>query len=377
MQRCCGINAQSIEVTNLYSFWGLRYPSAMRALGVRRSLTLFWLGVGGFSAVGLGALACGRARGPESPTAAGTSVGAQPAASGNPFAGIKVYRAPYSNAENAQKRIEKDNPAEAALIAKIAAQPQANWYGGWSADIKTVVHNYANAAERAGELAFMVAYNVPNRDCGQYSAGGARDSGAYLEWITAFAAGIAERRAVVVLEPDAVPLLKQCLSVEDQGKRLELIRQAVGVLEAQPGVSVYIDAGNSNWIPAPELAERLKLAGIDQARGFALNTSNYRADDELIKYGKDLIRALGIETHFIIDSSRNGNGPAPPAEEDWCNPVGRALGRPPTADTGESALDAFQWIKRPGESDGECKAGPPAGQWFQERAVELARNAKW
>jgi endoglucanase len=289
-----------------------------------------------------------------------------------------MYRAPYSNAENAQKQIEKDNPAEAALVGKIAAQPQASWFGNWSGDIRITVGNYVNAAEKAGQVAVLVAYNVPNRDCGQYSAGGAADSDAYGTWIRGFAEGIGDRRAVVVLEPDAIPLLKQCLSEADQAKRLELIRAAVEVLEARPNVDVYIDAGHSNWVPAPEMAERLKLAGIEKARGFALNVSNYEPDDKLIPYGKALIAALGIDSHFIIDSSRNGNGPAPSSDnEHWCNPEGRALGRPPSGDTGVPEFDAFVWIKRPGESDGECKNGPPAGQWFQARAVEMARNAKW
>lgn len=363
----------SSPATNLYSLGGLRYPSAMRAKrGLRTALILLSLSAGSLS------IACGRSQGVASPNANASPKEARSSGvAGNPFSGIEIYRAPYSNAENAQRRAEKESPAEAALLAKIASQPQASWYGSWSADIKTVVSNYVNAAERAGQLALLVAYNVPNRDCGQYSAGGARDSGAYLEWVQAFAAGIGERRAVVVLEPDAVPLLEQCLSKADQGDRLELIARAVATLSAWPGVSVYIDAGHSAWIPAPVMAERLKRAGIEQARGFALNTSNYQKDEDLIKYGKDLIGALGIDTHFIIDSSRNGNGPAPPGDEDWCNPEGRALGRAPTAQTSEPALDAFAWIKRPGESDGECKGGPAAGQWFQQRAVEMARNAKW
>jgi endoglucanase len=319
------------------------------------------------------------------PGAGGNSPGSSPSdsspsdssSSDNPFSGIAVYRAPYSNAENAQKQSEKQSPAEAALIAKIAAHPQASWYGSWSADITTVVQSYVNASERAGQLPLLVAYNVPNRDCGQYSAGGASDSAAYLAWIQAFAAGIGDRRAVVVLEPDALPLLKQCLSEPDQAKRLELIKNAVEVLEARPGVAVYIDAGHSNWAPAAEMAERLKGAGIDKARGFALNVSNFQPDADLIAYGKAVIAALGVPSHFIIDSSRNGNGPAPTSDESWCNPEGRALGRAPTAETGEPSLDAFMWIKRPGESDGECKGGPAAGQWFQARAVEMARNAKW
>jgi endoglucanase len=326
-------------------------------------------GAGVTLAAGMG---CGRsAAGPRDPSAATAP------ANGNPFAAAELYHAPYSYAENAERQLQGSDPAQAALIGKIARTPQANWYGGWSGDIKTVVSNYVNAAERAGQLPVLVAYNVPNRDCGQYSAGGASDANAYLQWIAGFAEGIGERTAVVVLEPDALPLLAQCLSPEDQVKRLELIRSAVQVLRRKPGVSVYIDAGHSQWVPVPEMADRLKKAGITEARGFALNTSNYIADAELIAYGKEIVAALGTDTHFVIDSSRNGNGPAPEGEESWCNPEGRALGRPPTAETGEPALDAYLWIKRPGESDGECKGGPPAGQWFQARAVEMARNAAW
>jgi endoglucanase len=323
-------------------------------------------------ALGPLSMACGHGAAAPAPNTPGSE-----APSANPFVGIPIYRAPDSNAENAQRQTERTSPAEAALVGKIAAQPQASWYGSWNADITTVVKNYVNAAERAGALALLVAYNVPNRDCGSYSAGGARDDGAYAAWIEGFAAGIGDRRAVVVLEPDAIPLLEQCLSEPDQRKRLELIRQAVELLTARPGVAVYIDAGHSNWVPAAEMAERLKQAGIDKARGFALNTSNFEADEALIAYGKAVVQALGSDSHFIIDSSRNGNGPTPTSSESWCNPEGRALGRPPSADTGEPALDAFVWIKRPGESDGECKSGPPAGQWFQARAVEMARNAKW
>jgi endoglucanase len=150
-------------------------------------------------------------------------------------------------------------------------------------------------------------------------------------------------------------------------------------LEALPGVSVYLDAGHSRWVPAPEMARRLKAAGVEKARGFALNTSNYIADEELISYGEEIVSLIG-ETHYIIDSSRNGNGPAPEdpsTEKAWCNPPGRALGRKPTIETGYPRLDAFVWVKNPGESDGECQGGPPAGQWFHERALEMARNAKW
>ena len=99
-------------------------------------------------------------------------------------------------------------------------------------------------------------------------------------------------------------------------------------------------------------------------------------------------------THFVIDTSRNGQGPwtatAPyPDTQDWCNPPNRGLGLRPTLDTGVPLVDAYLWIKIPGESDGTCTRGgpagsvdpewgvvdPAAGQWFPEQALQLARLA--
>ncbi len=307
------------------------------------------------------------------PDEAGVPAGA--GAAQNPFAGVQTYHAPYSNADQARRRLENAGSPDAAAVAKIADQPQARWFGSWSPDIKTVVMNFVNAADREGQLALMVADDIPNRDCGQYSKGGAGDPETYKKWIRDYAEGIGDRRAAVVLEPDALPQLTECLSPPDQQKRLELLRDAVTVLSALPRTAVYIDAGHSSWVPATDMAERLKRAGISGARGFSLNVSNYMADLELIDYGKQLIVALGAPTHFIIDTSRNGNGPTP--DKAWCNPAGRALGRAPTAETGEPALDAFVWVKNPGESDGECEGGPAAGQWFEERAIEMSKNARW
>lgn len=294
---------------------------------------------------------------------------------GNPFVGVEFLVPPYTNADQARRRAERSDPAEAALLAKIADTPQARWFGGWSGDVETVAANYVNAAHNKGKAALLVAYNVPNRDCGQYSAGGAANPDEYRTWIRGLARGIGSaRRAVVILEPDALAHLTECLSEADQAQRVELIAEAVDVLEALPGVSVYLDAGHSRWVGAEQMAERLKRAGIKRARGFSLNVSNYQADEELLPYGKRIVE-LVEGTHFVIDSSRNGNGPTSDAQ--WCNPGGRALGRYPTTDTGEASLDAFVWVKNPGESDGECTGGPPAGQWFHDRAIELARNAKW
>ena len=60
---------------------------------------------------------------------------------------------------------------------------------------------------------------------------------------------------------------------------------------------------------------------------------------------------------FVIDISRNGEGPppgSPTGTNSWCNPQQQSLGSPPTTATSRLGLAALLWIKDPGESDGRC-----------------------
>ncbi len=263
-------------------------------------------------------------------------------------------------------------------MEKIAQQPAAFWMGNWTPRIEAEVRALVEQHDRSDALPVMVLYNLPFRDCGQHSAGGSRTAARYRAWIDAFARGLDDYRAVLVLEPDALPMLTKCLDEQRQKERLSLVRYAVQTLKAQPGAAVYIDAGHSAWATVDDMEPRLKAAGIADADGFSLNVSNYQATPDLLVYGKALSAAVGGK-RFIIDTSRNGNG-APKDftgddERAWCNPQGRALGAAPTTNTGEALCDAFYWLKPPGESDGRCNGGPPAGAWFAERALELAKNA--
>lgn len=256
--------------------------------------------------------------------------------------------------------------------AAIATQPIASWFGGWNADIKTDVNAVVSAASSQGKLAALIAYNIPKRDCGSYSAGGAANSQAYREWIRLFAAGVGQREAIVIIEPDALPGL-DCLSNSDQQQRLQDISYAVSTLTQTTKASVYIDAGNYSWQSASTMAERLRSAGVSGARGFSINVSGFGWQQNTVAYGDQLARLLGGKS-YVIDTSRNGQGPT--ATNEWCNPRGRGLGKLPTTSTGLQYVDAYLWAKVPGESDGECNGGPGAGTWWQDYAQELIDNAR-
>jgi endoglucanase len=287
-----------------------------------------------------------------------------------PLPGAALYVDPASQAKAQADAWRASRPADAALLDKIATRPQAFWFGGWEGDVRAAVDGVVGQAAAAGRVPVLVAYAIPKRDCGSYSAGGAGSPDGYKTWIRAFAAGIGTRRAIVTVEPDAVAGL-DCLAPADRDTRVALLADAVRVLAALPGTAVYLDGGHDTWQPVTTMADRLTRADAADAQGFSLNVSNFRANAGLITYGRSLAAAIGV-AHFVIDTSRNGLGPAP--DNAWCNPSGRALGAAPAAST-EYRLDWNLWIKRPGESDGACNGGPPAGAFWPEYALGLAARA--
>jgi endoglucanase len=253
------------------------------------------------------------------------------------------------------------------LLDKIALNPAGSWIGNWDtpAVAQQQVRSITQAAKNQGTTALLVVYAIPGRDCGNWSGGGVGTS-EYAGWIDQVAGGIVGN-PWVVLEPDALAQLGDCTG---QGDRVGYLKYAAQKL-TQAGARVYIDAGHSAWLPASTAADRLNQVGFEYAVGFALNTSNYRTSDESRAYGQQISALTGGKT-FVIDTSRNGNG----SNGEWCNPRGRALGEKPRM-VGSGGLDAYLWVKLPGESDGGCNGGPSAGAWYQDMALELARNAAW
>src|SRR5882757_3003370 len=290
----------------------------------------------------------------------------------NPLSGRTFYADPTSPAMVAAASAVPPN----SELTGIANTAQARWVGDdiGVADVAGYVQRYIAAAASASSLPILTLYAIPHRDCGGFSAGGFATGSQYRQWIDGVVDGLGSAAVAIVLEPDALTAA-DCLPSDEQQERYALLRYAVNALRKDSAAVVYIDGGHSRWLSAEELARRLAAVGVAQARGFSLNTSNFFTTDEEIAYGEAVSKSAG-GAHYVIDTSRNGAGPAPAAPLNWCNPPGRALGQRPTTNTAGAHADAYLWIKWPGESDGECDRGDPySGLFMPDYAIDLARNA--
>lgn len=132
------------------------------------------------------------------------------------------------------------------------------------------------------------------------------------------------------------------------------------------------------------------------------------ANNEL-NYAKGLTEAangmLDMQAHVIIDTGRNGVSDMRSSCKNWCNPRGAGAGVRSTTDVANSNfVDAYFWLKTPGESDGcsqtlpdgtqcpryDSMCGsvdsigtgtdeprcPEAGAWFDYQVKQLAANAQ-
>jgi len=255
-------------------------------------------------------------------------------------------------------------------VAEIFKQPRCHWFAPPpNKRIRHIEHSVRRLMMRAHpNIIGCVIYNIPDRDCGNYSKGGAVDNSHYLKYIEQFAKGIQGYNPIVIFEPDALPL-----AVGEWDKpptqqlldRIALYNQCIPLLR-NAGAKVYVDIGHPRWLSPEKAAEVLGRLNC-MFDGFSTNVSNFVPLDECIEWGSK-VSALMNGLHFVIDTSRNG---AQDYSGDWCNPPGRRLGHLPTLKTGYQSVDAFLWVKVPGESDGTGNGGPNAGQFWPEYAMTL------
>src|SRR5262245_9352677 len=348
--------------------------------------------------------------------------GAEPAP-GNPFAGADFYVSPKW-----KEQIETaaaTAPEKAALVRSLSSEPVALWIN--SIDVaKNAVPRWLDEAR--GKLAVLVLYDLPNRDCAaQASAGelGAGDEARYrAEVVDPLAAQLRahpDQRVAIVIEPDSLANLVTNAKLEkcaaSDGIYRGSIAYAISSLSL-PNVSLYLDAGHSGWLGwdahSAKVASVFKdvldrAGGVQKIRGFAINVSGYgvlRGDDgrrlepsnpcpdELTyvdKLSADLAKVGITGKAFVIDTSRNGRAGIRSKSGHWCNVKGAGLGERPRAAPAPN-LDAYFWIKVPGESDGTSDANAPgfdatcasddatpgapaAGQFFPSYFVRLVENA--
>jgi len=393
----------------------------------------------------------------------------------------KLFVDSQSSTNQAARDLRGQAKRDAQLLSRY---PGATWFtDGTPEQVRREVADLVRRTDH--KVPVLVAYNLPYRDCGQYSEGGALNTADYEAWIDGFAAGIGNNSAVVILEPDGLGLIPNYVSELDGSQnctitgpeatpeaRFAQLNYAVDALTALPNTAVYLDATHSGWQNVSESAFRLLKVDVEQTAGFYLNASNYQYTSNQVQYGTwvsacitaatsspswdgdpvgplvsgfpdcpnqywnggpatswsgtalspykvwttdwsglpaDLdSTVLGINsryatmapgtTHFVIDTGRNGQGPwdwaaagytSAGVAQDWCNPPDRGLGIPPTTDTGNPLVDAYLWIKVPGESDGSCTRDgstgdmdpergiidPAAGAWFPQQARELIELA--
>jgi endoglucanase len=226
-------------------------------------------------------------------------------------AGTRFYVPPpaQGSAQQILQLIKSGQVKNAGLITAMEAVPSAVWLDGETAaqaaepgnegslqadlDVKLQVKLTLAAASLENAVPIFVAYNIPGRDCSQYSAGGAPTDAAYDAWIDAIGSALGDAKAVVLEEPDALANLPgYCGSAYasefpdiTNTTRIDDIRYAVTTLENDPNISLYLDGGNSGWQNVGGMAETLVAADVQQSQGFFLNVSNYQYDTNSDFYG--------------------------------------------------------------------------------------------
>ncbi|WP_329114290.1 glycoside hydrolase family 6 protein [Streptomyces sp. NBC_01465] len=264
-----------------------------------------------------------------------------------------------------------DDPRRPLIASRIADRPAAVWFPEYNpGQVRSRVRAVTSEAAAEGRVPVLVPYAIPERDCGGASEGGAPDLASYDRWMREFAAGLGSGPSIVILEPDSIAQT-DCLSASQRaGRYASLARAGRAVHAAAPKAKVYFDGGHSVWNPAARQAAFLRAAGATTSSdGIFTNVSNFNRTAAETAYARQVLAALGGPSRLgaVIDTSRNGNGA--PSDDAWCDPDGRAIGQAPTTHTGQARIDAYLWVKLPGESDG-CKG--TAGTFVPEYAYELA-----
>ncbi|MBV9194563.1 MAG: glycoside hydrolase family 6 protein [Solirubrobacterales bacterium] len=311
---------------------------------------------------------------------AGTAnAGLRGAVAANPLAGMRWGH--YTGSiDGVYPAYQAATGRERALLAKIALEPLAYWFGAWYSEASARAAAAQYIAQDTGgnpdELAQLTVFRLdPWEAAACSSTPNAAQQGAYEKWIDDFAAGIGTARVALILQPD----LPFALCAPSRTP-LELVAYATARFSALPHTTVYIDAGAAYWTSPARTARLLRQAGIGQVRGFALNATQYDSTANELRFGAQIERRLGrlgiTGKHLVINTAENGapflygqyrgNRDNPRVCRDRTDTVCATLGIPPTWHVTDRRwrlsararalaaryADAYLWIGRPWLDDG-------------------------
>jgi len=259
---------------------------------------------------------------------------------------------------------------------------------------------------------------------------------------------------VAIIEPDSLPNLATNQADPHCGNSATTAAYTIGIPYAVnqiaancPQVTMYVDGAHGGWLGwqnnMQSFVQLVSKMGITQyIRGFSNNVANYQpigiqctggtqwclnnqhpsdpccadpcrllsqynpANNEMNyvqEMGQAFQQATGWTPFFVTDTGRDAVASERQDCANWCNIRGAGVGVTPRTSTGTQFIDAFYWLKTPGESDGctqtlpdgtQCarydsmcgsadsigsRSGEPrapvAGNWFDFQIKMLASNA--
>jgi len=287
---------------------------------------------------------------------------------------------------------------------------------------------------------------------GDCSAGLAKYKTQYIDPLVAVFKKFPKVPIVAIIEPDSLPNLATNKADNHCGNSATTTAYQIGIpyainqIATASNVVMYLDAAHGGWlgwdnniVGFTQLVQQFNI--MSKIRGFSTNVANYQplgvqcpqvgwclngqhqsdaccadpcrlesqynpANNEL-NYVMEVYNAFHSQKpdlHFIVDTGRNGVPNMRADCANWCNIRGAGVGLKPTTATANTTLiDAYFWLKTPGESDGctqnlpdgtpcprfdsfcgsmdslgsqgsEPRA-PQAGNWFDYQVKQLADNA--
>jgi endoglucanase len=350
----------------------------------------------------LAALALGFALAVCPPAVAGVANAGVPGASPtNPLAGLPwgVYTGPDDDVYPSYQRAQGE---DRRLLGLIATRPRVQWEGIWwpNSQAESVARDYIayTTGGNPNVLSQVAVFRLdPWEGDACHSLPTAADQASYRQWIDAFAAGIGNARVALVLQPD-VPF--QLCVPHHSLLSMRLLTWSAQRLGALPHTTVYIDVGSADWISVRQATSLLRKAGVQYARGFALNATHYDSTQAEVLFGARVVGALaraGLPgRHFVVNTADNGrpftyqqfqrrfptvNWAQPPVCRTRSSRLCVTLGIPPTTNVATPRwglsrrartlaarwVDGYLWIGRPWL---DFQATP----FDPQRALQMART---